>query len=980
MADEFFETMLGEFLSESEEHLTSLNDNLLKLDEWLSGLGDEDSRRFDASLMNEMFRSAHSIKGLSAMMGLTDINGLTHRIENVFDAARNDQLQLTPEIVERVFQAVDRLRLMVDALTDPSTSSIDCGDVVTAISMTLREAGVERDGSQKADFEAALAACAETPTEVEGPTSPPLEEIATASEVDATSVTEPLAVDPLAGIEDDYSAPSIYLEIFVDETGSALDALTDALIDANGPLDCQAVNDLLVLAHRIKGCAASVGMLRAARLSHFMEDTLQALRDEQKPLMPELITCLLACVDGLRRYIDGIKLGKPATDEFGRLVVELETCFRATNQGIACPADEATNQVATPTESADFATLRAKLAVEAPMGRKGVVGRVHFAPAQQLRGMKARLIYEKLSQIGELFYADPAESVAAEIDDLQTLVFGVLTEQSAETVRNLAHVSGVELLETGILDAGEQEGVANASGSAVIEMKVTSTPATATSSATPQRASLEAKPSNAEAPTADTAVKPTEGNAVESSKPAETIRVDIERLDELMNLVGQLVINKARFSQISESLKHLVARKQSASAINEVLATVRRLDSELKSATQELPPNPDLVRSQLRRIQGGLEGVQRDVARLTEARTKTNELLEAVHQLDRVSDSLQKSVMNTRMVPVGPLFNRFKRVIRDITRANGKEIRLEIHGEKTELDKRMIDELGDPLVHMIRNSADHGIESPADREAAGKTPYGTVSLNAYHSGNCIVVQVQDDGGGLRPEKLLQKALSKGLISPAEAEKLSPQQIYQLIWEPGFSTANQITDISGRGMGMDIVRSAIEDLNGHVDLDSTPGVGTTFTIKLPLTLAILPSLLAQVDQDVFALPIESVVEIVSIPTRQFATVHGQLTADVRNRVVSVVDLFGVFRWNRPSVMSRHEAPTTTLVIVQSEGRELAIIVDGLLGEQDVVIKSVSENYRNVSGIAGASILGDGRVSLILDVPSLVEMAASGNQAE
>ncbi|MBX3415921.1 MAG: chemotaxis protein CheA [Pirellulales bacterium] len=967
MADEFFETMLGEFLAESEEHLTSLNDNLLKLDEWVSSLGQQDSRRCDASLMNEMFRSAHSIKGLSAMMGLADINGLTHRIENVFDAARNDQLPLTSEIVEHVFQAVDRLRLMVDSLTNPTTPTVACDDIVHAISLTLREAGVEKDASQKADFESALAACHDAPSD----------SAASESDVSATTDLGPPSeradattdeTDPLAGIEDDYSAPSAYLEIFVDETGSALDALTDALVESNGPLESQAVNDLLVLAHRIKGCAASVGMLRAARLAHFMEDTLQALRDEQQPLMPELVTCLLGCVDGLRRYIDGIKIGKPHADDFGRLVLELQTCFAASRYGQEVSAT--TTAPVPPAETADFAALCERIAAEAPMGQHGIIGNVRFSSTQQLRGMKARLIYEKLSQIGELFFADPPESTAVEIDDLDRLTFGIVTDCDPETVRKLVHVSGVERLEISAFGKAAQEGPGPAASLTPPGTPPLAAPATAEATAS------EARASSTESTNSETAPKSGEGGAIEASKPAETIRVDIERLDELMNLVGQLVINKARFSQISESLKQLVARKQSATAINEVVATVRRLDNDLKLATQDMAPNPDLVRSQLRRIQSGLEGVQRDVARLTEVRAKANELLEAVHQLDRVSDSLQKSVMNTRMVPIGPLFNRFKRVIRDITRANGKEIRLEIHGEKTELDKRMIDELGDPLVHMIRNSADHGIESPAERQAAGKTPYGTVSLNAYHSGNCIVVQVKDDGGGLRPEKLLQKALGKGLISPAEAEKLSPQQIYQLIWEPGFSTASQITDISGRGMGMDIVRSAIEDLNGHVDLDSTPGVGTTFTIKLPLTLAILPSLLAEVDNDVFALPIESVVEIVSIPTRQFATVHGQLTVDVRNRVISVVDLFEAFDWNRPRGAERNEPGTTTLVIVSSEGRELAIIVDSLLGEQDVVIKSVSENYRNVSGIAGASILGDGRVSLILDVPSLVEMAATG----
>lgn len=333
--------------------------------------------------------------------------------------------------------------------------------------------------------------------------------------------------------------------------------------------------------------------------------------------------------------------------------------------------------------------------------------------------------------------------------------------------------------------------------------------------------------------------------------------------------------------------------------------------------------------------------------------------------------------MDTRMVPVGPLFNRFKRVIRDITRGNGKDIRLIIRGEKTELDKRMIDELGDPLIHMVRNSADHGVEPPEVREAAGKPRQGEVTLDAFHRGNSIVIQVIDDGKGLAPEVIRNKAIEKGIVSEADAEKLTTHQTYQLIWEPGFSTAEKVTEISGRGMGMDIVRSKIEELSGQVELDSTPGVGTTFTIKLPLTLAILPSLMAKIDHDVFALPIESVVEIMSVPASDFSTVHGLRTANVRGRVISVVGLNDVFSWNRePNCRENTVAKTSdeTLVILSSEGSELGLCVDELLGEEDVVIKSMAENYRNVEGIAGASILGDGSVALILDIGTLIQMAS------
>ena len=258
-------------------------------------------------------------------------------------------------------------------------------------------------------------------------------------------------------------------------------------------------------------------------------------------------------------------------------------------------------------------------------------------------------------------------------------------------------------------------------------------------------------------------------------------------------------------------------------------------------------------------------------------RTSVNDLFEAIHQLDRVSDGIQQSVMDTRMVPIGPLFARFKRVIRDITRGNGKQIRLVINGEKTELDKRMIDELGDPLIHMVRNSADHGIESPEVREAAGKPRQGHGHARRLPSRQ----QHRHPGdrrrqGARRRPHPASKALEKGLVTAADAEKMTRQQIYQLIWEPGLSTAEKVTEVSGRGMGMDIVKSKIEDLNGTVELDSEPGQGTTLTIKLPLTLAILPSLMVEIDGDVFAMPLESVVEIVSVGPQDMA--HGPRAAD------------------------------------------------------------------------------------------------------
>ncbi len=396
----------------------------------------------------------------------------------------------------------------------------------------------------------------------------------------------------------------------------------------------------------------------------------------------------------------------------------------------------------------------------------------------------------------------------------------------------------------------------------------------------------------------------------------------MERLDQLMNLAGQLTIGKARMMQLGGKLKKAVLEN-------------------------------DFVH----------------------ARDGVGDLFEAIHLLDRVSDGIQQGVMNMRMLPIGPLFSRFHRVLRDLMRTNGKEIRLEISGETTELDKRMIDELADPMIHMIRNAADHGIELPEVRTAAGKPRHGTISLIAFHRGSNIIIRVSDDGHGLDTERIRAKAVERGLVSAADAERMTPQQVRQLVCLPGLSTAEKVTEVSGRGVGMDIVRSKIEELNGSIEIDGELGRGTTITIKLPLTLAILPCLMVEIDADAFAVPLESVLEIVLARRQDVNMVQGHRMASVREQVVPIVTLEKIFNWGQGGrEENAGELDAVTLVILGEGNQRVGLAVSRVLGEEDVVIKSIATNYRNVVGIAGASILGDGRVSLILDPHVLIEMSS------
>ena len=999
--DEFFESLLGDFLDESGQLLDRLNENLLQLDDWVRALDEDHQERCDEELMNDMFRSAHSLKGLSAMLGLADINDLTHKVENVFDAARKDELIISGDCVELMFQAVDRLVAMVDVLKEPDGESVGCIEVVQGISKLLQEAGVERKKSSQADAENALSDLVDQggepdePGESETPVANDAEMSGDTGDCQATDEpqVEEEPIDPFAELENEAELSTKYLGIFIDETELALDSLTETLLALEGGGDRESISTLLVTSHRIKGSAASIGLNRAAKLAHLMEDQLQHLSDNNGALSPDLTDAMLRATDGLRSFLDGLKRGTADEDDFSTLAAGL---MAAQDQGVNTehapqqeavqpePSEPPTPAVPvqaddaqpTPAESLQIdEALRRDAWQKAPEESSGFVGRVRFQRQLPLVGLKAQLIHEKLGNLGAVCYFRPEVDKLDELETIDVIDFGVVTEHHLDQVRRELSIGGVEdvVCQPRSSSAVVEEPVRSATSIPAEKVSVPVAPQPA--AVLPSKASETKKPDRPKASPAAQRKERTPDTGT-SNRPTETLRVDIDRLDQLMNLAGQLVISRARFSQIGESLKASIGSKQSAQTMSSVVAALNKIASSDLDASAEktqLQTELDAIRSQARRIQAELESVTRDVEALQHVRANVNDLGEAIHQLGRVSDGIQQSVMDTRMVPIGPLFTRFKRVVRDITRSNGKTVRLIISGEKTELDKRMIDELGDPLIHMVRNSVDHGVELPEDREAKGKPREGTVTLDAFHRGNSIYIQVTDDGKGLDPDRILRKALDKGIITEADAERMTPHQIYQLIWEPGLSTAEKVTEVSGRGMGMDIVKSKIEDINGTVDLDSTPGEGTKLTIKLPLTLAILPSLMVEVEGDIFAMPIESIVEIVRISRKDLTTVQGMWTARVRGRVISMVSLDEVLSWNRPSSSASFE-DETTLVVVGEAGQEIGLSVDRVLGEEDVVIKSMAENYRNVAGIAGASILGDGRVSLILDTSALIEMSS------
>ena len=465
----------------------------------------------------------------------------------------------------------------------------------------------------------------------------------------------------------------------------------------------------------------------------------------------------------------------------------------------------------------------------------------------------------------------------------------------------------------------------------------------------------------------------------------ETVRVDSDRLDDLMNLAGELVINKARFVDVARGLDDALrgsdARGLAAETEERLEVILRGLDQFTAAAGGKGDATVDRWAGHVRRLREDFRAIRGELDRLRQGRERLKSLGDAIHSLGRVADGLQKGVLETRMVPIGPLFERFRRVIRDLTVASGKEVVLKIDGEKTELDKRMIDELSDPLIHMVRNSVDHGLEPPEAREAAGKPRAGTVSLQASHRGNRVVVTVADDGRGIDCERLRKKVVSKGLVGRDEAAAMTDRELIPFIWHPGLSTAEAVTEISGRGVGMDIVKERIDNLSGGVDVRSTPGVGTVFTIRLPLTLAIMSSLLVRIYDEAYALPLDHIDEIVEVRGDRIARVQGRPTIEIRGRFLALATLGDIFRWGGGAHPSALEPPrfgdaseSFRIVIVRDGDTSVGLVVDELIGMQEVVLKSLERNYRPVAGLSGASILGDGRVSLILDVDAVIGAAS------
>ncbi|KMY66332.1 hypothetical protein AAU61_17905 [Desulfocarbo indianensis] len=686
------------------------------------------------------------------------------------------------------------------------------------------------------------------------------------------------------------------LAIFAEESHEIIDTLERGLLVLENSQDPEEINSVFRAAHTMKGNAGIVGFDSVVNLTHLMEGLLDEMRQGRTKPDAETVGLLLSGVDALKVLVNGYMA----------------------NESPAPPAEI-------------MSALSARLGEESPSpGQARVAAKANAAPRKDSRyRITMRFMpdifttgTDPLQLLMELAELGTIERVVCHVEDLprfeklvpDNLYFWwevwLLSQQSLSTLDNVfIFVKDDNEITIAADDApGQGPSPEPAPEPAPVASAETAPPAPAPErppQAVAAKAPAPSPPGKAAAPAPVPAAPAKAPAPAQAFAPSPTIRVDTEKLDKLVNLVGELVIGVARVNQLAD-------------------------------------------------VAGG--------------ETDHTELSSAVEALDHISRDLQEQVMRVRMIPVEGTFNRFQRVVRDLASELGKKIHLEMSGSETELDKNVIEQIADPLKHLIRNSADHGLEPPQERLAAGKEDTGTIWLRAYQQEGKIIIEVADDGRGIDRNRVLNKAQERGLATPGVT--YSDKDVYGFMFQPGFSTAAKVTEVSGRGVGLDVVRQNIEALRGSVDVESALGAGSTFRIKLPLTLAIIDGMTVRVGGEILTLPLLSILESIRPLAQDVKRVEGRgELITVRGEYLPLVRLYEVF-----DLPTERTDPTQALVvIIESVSKRFGVLVDDILGEQQAVIKSLEQNYQKVEGIAGATILGDGTVSLILDIHGLEKLA-------
>lgn len=681
-----------------------------------------------------------------------------------------------------------------------------------------------------------------------------------------------------------------YLEIFIEESKDNLQMLNENLLKLeNNPSDTEIINEIFRVAHTLKGMAGTMGFTRMQKLTHTMENVLSEIRAGSLNIDANIVDILFQSLDSLEQYVEVIiNTGTEGTEENAELIGELGKVIENKEGGTVTPAPQKAPVIKEESniKAADLLKLSEEqediknIAIRDGLNVFEI--KVTLSVNCVLKSARAFVAFTEFERLGEIIHCNPSTQ---EIEDEQF-------ETEFQVV--LVTKENAELVQKTILNVSEIESViVNAYEAAPIEVAEVK-----------EEAKEEAKTEVKEETVAPKVEHKEEQKAAQNAKSQvsnKTVRVNIDRLDTLMNLVSELIIVKTQ-----------------------------------------------------------LEGLN-----VTTVDGAENNYNDSVEYLERVTTNLHDAVMKVRMVPIETVFNRFPRMIRDVSRKLGKDIDLVMSGEETELDRTVIDEIGDPLIHLLRNAADHGLETTEERIKLGKPQKGTIKLQAYQDGNSVVIEVGDDGKGIDVEKIRNSAIKKGTVTKEEAEAMNDNEVIDLLFRPSFSTAEKISDLSGRGVGLDVVKSKINELGGHVEVKTALGKGTTFIVRLPLTLAIIQALMINIKDEKYAIPLSNINNIEDIHKDDIQFVQNQEVIMVRNEIIPIVRLRSVIGLEEDT-----DSEMLMCVIVQKGEKQVGFIVDSLIGQQEIVIKSLGKYLNGIDIIAGATILGNGEVALILDVNSLI----------
>ncbi|WP_273125570.1 chemotaxis protein CheW [Metabacillus sp. HB246100] len=681
-----------------------------------------------------------------------------------------------------------------------------------------------------------------------------------------------------------------YLEVFIEESKEHLQSCNEKLLELEKrPSDLSIVNEIFRSAHTLKGMSATMGYEDLASLTHQMENVLDLIRNEKLSVTADLLDVVFASVDDLEEMVFSIANGGDGKKDVSKVVEMLKKIEKGENTSAVTTLPN--SEVSLEVEQADEQTQSyddfeyTVIQQSKEQGFSAYELTISLRQDCLLKAARVFMVFEILEQAGEIIKSVPSVDLLEEekFDSQFTVAF--VTKETGEEIKSkIMKVSEIEEVTVHKINSS-QPSFNQTSDVSQIEA-TTSNP-------------LDQPASDGKV-IEDTKSASKQVAATTATANAKTIRVNIERLDILMNLFEELVIDRGRLEQISKELNN-------------------------------------------------------------------SELDETVERMSRISGDLQNIILNMRMVPVETVFNRFPRMIRQLAKDLNKKINLEIVGAETELDRTVIDEIGDPLVHLLRNAIDHGVEMPEVRLNNGKPEIGNVVLRAYHSGNHVFIEIEDDGAGISRERVLKKALDRGVVTEQIAATLSDKQVYELIFSSGFSTADKISDISGRGVGLDVVKSTIESLGGTVTIDAQEGKGSLFSIQLPLTLSIISVMLVELRDEKYAIPLSSIIETAVIKKEDILHAHNQKVIDFRGKIVPLVYLSDVFE----ATKLEEEQDYVSIIIVRKGEKMAALVVDSFIGQQEIVLKSLGNYLNSVFAISGATILGDGQVALIVDCNSLIK---------